>query len=151
MFWIILIVLGAIAACFVLAAGLIMPLFTGPTFNAPLDAFTVGFSQILFPVVLLIGLTGLFVGILQSYEHFTIPALAPAVWNLVIIVLLVVLRPALPRRLRKRRSGVRVRDRDPGGDRRADAAGRSARCGGSTSGCSSRSTGTTRASSRCSR
>ena len=56
LFWIILIVLGAIAALFILAAGLIMPLFTGPTFNAPLDAFTAGFSQILFPVVLLIGL-----------------------------------------------------------------------------------------------
>jgi putative peptidoglycan lipid II flippase len=93
LFWIILIVLGAVTAFFVLAAGLIMPLFTGPTFDAPLDAFTVAFSQILFPVVLLIGLTGLFVGILQSYEHFTIPAIAPAVWNLVIIVLLVVLRP----------------------------------------------------------
>ncbi|MGA8365249.1 MAG: murein biosynthesis integral membrane protein MurJ [Solirubrobacteraceae bacterium] len=93
LFWIILIVLGAISAVFILAAGLIMPLFTGPTFTAPLDAFTIGFSQILFPVVLLIGLTGLFVGILQSYEHFTIPAIAPAVWNLVIIVLLVVLRP----------------------------------------------------------
>ncbi len=92
-FWIILIVLGALTAVFVLAAGLIMPLFTGPTFDAPLDAFTVAFSQILFPVVLLIGLTGLFVGILQSYEHFTIPAIAPAVWNLVIIVLLVLLRP----------------------------------------------------------
>jgi putative peptidoglycan lipid II flippase len=93
LFWIILIVLGAISALFILAAGLIMPLFTGPTFTAPLDAFTVGFSQVLFPVVLLIGLTGLFVGILQSYEHFTVPAIAPAVWNLVIIVLLVVLRP----------------------------------------------------------
>ena len=32
-------------------------------------------------------------GVLQSYEHFTIPAISPAVWNLVIIVLLVVLRP----------------------------------------------------------
>ncbi len=93
LFWIILIVLGAISALFILGAGLIMPLFTGSAFTAPLDAFTVAFSQILFPVVLLIGLTGLFVGILQSYEHFTIPAIAPAVWNLVIIVLLVVLRP----------------------------------------------------------
>jgi len=48
----------------------------------------VGFSQVLFPVVLLIGLTGLLVGILQSYEHFTIPAIAPAVWNLVIVAAL---------------------------------------------------------------
>ncbi len=93
LFWIMLIVLGAVTAVFVLAAGVIMPLFTGPTFNGALDALTVGLSQILFPVVLLIGLIGLLVGILQSYEHFTIPAISPAVWNLVIIVLLVVLRP----------------------------------------------------------
>ena len=52
-----------------------------------------GLSQVLFPVVLLLGLTGLLVGILQSYEHFTIPALAPAVWNVVIVVVLVLLRP----------------------------------------------------------
>ena len=44
-------------------------------------------------MVLLIGLIGLLVGVLQSYEHFTIPAISPAVWNVVIIVLLVVLRP----------------------------------------------------------
>ncbi len=93
LFWIMLIALGAITAIFVLAAGVIMPLLTGPTFNAPLDALTVGLSQVLFPVVLLIGLIGLLVGILQSYEHFTIPAISPAVWNLVIIVLLVLLRP----------------------------------------------------------
>jgi putative peptidoglycan lipid II flippase len=93
LFWIMLIALGAITAFFVLAAGVIMPLFTGPKFNAPLDALTVGLSQVLFPVVLLIGLIGLLVGILQSYEHFTIPAISPAVWNLVIVVLLVVLRP----------------------------------------------------------
>ncbi len=93
LFWIMLIGLGAITAFFVLAAGVVMPLFTGPTFNGALDTLTVGLSQVLFPVVLLLGLTGLLVGILQSYEHFTIPALAPAVWNVVIIVALVLLRP----------------------------------------------------------
>ncbi len=45
----------------------------------------------LFPVVLLLSLTGLLVGILQSYDEFTIPALAPAVWNVVIVVLMIVL------------------------------------------------------------
>ena len=70
-----------------------MPLFTGDTFNGPLDALTAGLSQVLFPVVLLLGLTGLLVGILQSYDHFTIPAISPAVWNVVILILLVVLRP----------------------------------------------------------
>ena len=33
LFWIMLIVLGALTAFFVLAAGVIMPLFTGPTFG----------------------------------------------------------------------------------------------------------------------
>jgi putative peptidoglycan lipid II flippase len=93
LFWIMLIVLGAITAFFILAAGLIMPLFTGDTFNAPLDALTVSLSQILFPVVLILGLTGLLVGVLQSYDHFTIPAISPAVWNVVILILLVLLRP----------------------------------------------------------
>jgi putative peptidoglycan lipid II flippase len=93
LFWIMLIVLGAITAFFVLAAGVIMPLFTGPSFNGALDGLTVGLSQVLFPVVLLLGLNGLLVGVLQSYDHFTIPAISPAVWNVVIIVLLVVLRP----------------------------------------------------------
>jgi putative peptidoglycan lipid II flippase len=91
LFWIMLIALTAIAAFFELFAGLIMPLFTGPTFGGALDTLTVGLSQVLFPVVLLLGLTGLLVGILQSYEHFTIPALAPAVWNVVIIIGLVAL------------------------------------------------------------
>jgi putative peptidoglycan lipid II flippase len=93
LFWIILIVLGAFTAFFVLAAGVIMPLFTGPSFDGPLNELTVGLSQVLFPVALLIGLIGLLVGVLQSHEHFTIPAISPAVWNVVIIVLLVLLRP----------------------------------------------------------
>ena len=112
LFWIMLIVLGAITAFFVLAAGLIMPLFTGPDVQRLRSTrFTVGLSQVLFPVVLLIGLTGLLVGILQSYEHFTIPAIAPAVWNLVIIVLLVVLRPHFHGGYKTAISSTRTRSR----------------------------------------
>jgi putative peptidoglycan lipid II flippase len=92
LFWIILIALGALTAIGILAAGVIMPLFTGTTFNSAENALTVGLAQVLFPVVLLLGLTGLLVGILQSYDEFSIPALAPAVWNLVILVLLVLLK-----------------------------------------------------------
>jgi putative peptidoglycan lipid II flippase len=92
LFWIMLIVLGAISTFFILAAGLIMPVFAGPTFSSLDVQLTVGLSQVLFPVVLLLGLTGILVGVLQSYDHFTIPAISPAVWNVVIIVLLVALR-----------------------------------------------------------
>ncbi|HTU80407.1 MAG TPA: murein biosynthesis integral membrane protein MurJ [Solirubrobacteraceae bacterium] len=93
LFWIMLIGLGAITAVFVLAAGVLMPLFIGSTFNHQLNELTVGLSRVLFPVILLLGLNGLLVGVLQSYDHFTIPALSPAVWNVVIIVALVVLAP----------------------------------------------------------
>ncbi len=92
LFWIMLIGLGAITAVFILAAGVIMPLFIGPELVKQTD-LTVGLSQVMFPVVLLLGLNGLLVGVLQSYDHFTIPALSPAVWNVVIIVLLVVFAP----------------------------------------------------------
>ena len=41
LFWVILIALGAVTAFFILAAGVIMPLFTGSTFTAALDHLTV--------------------------------------------------------------------------------------------------------------
>ena len=49
----------------------------------------------LFPIVILLGLNGLLVGVLNAHDHFTIPALSPLVWNLVIIAALVGLTPLL--------------------------------------------------------
>ena len=89
LFWVILVVLGALTLLWMAVAGVITPLFTGAHISASLTA---GLSRVLFPVVLLLSLTGLLVGILQAYDEFTIPALAPAVWNLVILVLLVILQ-----------------------------------------------------------
>jgi putative peptidoglycan lipid II flippase len=82
-------VLGCLSAFFILIAPHLMPLLTGAKFTEGLDRLTVGFSQVLFPIVLLLGLNGLLVGILNAYDHFTVPALAPLVWNAVIIVVLV--------------------------------------------------------------
>lgn len=95
LFWIILLVLGILSAIFILAAGVIIPLFIpGDQFTPQLVDLAVGLSQVLFPIVVLLGINGLLVGIVNSYHHFTIPALSPLVWNLVIIALLVILRPA---------------------------------------------------------
>jgi putative peptidoglycan lipid II flippase len=93
LFWIMLIALGALTAVAILSAGFVVPLFTGGKFSGALDGMAAGFSQVLFPVVLLLGLNGLLVGILQSYERFSIAAIAPAVWNVVILVLLLAIRP----------------------------------------------------------
>ncbi len=93
LFAVILAVLGAITALFILAAGVVMPLFTGDQFTPHLTHLTVGLSRVLFPIVVLLGLNGLTVGVLNAYDHFTIPALAPLGWNAIIIALLVLLRP----------------------------------------------------------
>ncbi|HEY4280082.1 MAG TPA: murein biosynthesis integral membrane protein MurJ [Conexibacter sp.] len=91
--FVILIALGIITALFILAAGVIMPLFTADTFTPHLNQLTIGLSRVLFPIVVLLGVNGLVVGILNVYEHFTIPAIAPLVWNVVIIVVLVIAKP----------------------------------------------------------
>jgi putative peptidoglycan lipid II flippase len=84
----ILVILGALTVVWIAIAGVIMPLFVD---NGISGGLTADLSRILFPVVLLLSVTGLLTGILQAYDEFTVPAIAPAVWNLVIIVLLVVL------------------------------------------------------------
>jgi putative peptidoglycan lipid II flippase len=89
LFFLILGILGVIAAAFMAAAPFVMPLFTGETFSEELDALTSGLAQVLFPIVVLLGLNGLLQGILNAYDHFTVPAVSPVVWNLVILVFLV--------------------------------------------------------------
>ena len=89
LFWLILVGLGALTAVWMVVAGWSCRCSPGPC--TARRSLTAGLSRVLFPVVLLLSLTGLLVGILQSYDEFTMSALAPAVWNVVIIVLLVVL------------------------------------------------------------
>ena len=94
LFMIMFAVLGAITVLFILTAGFIVPLITPSSIaDAGLDSLTVGLSQVLFPIVMILGLNGLVVGILQAYDRFTIPALSALVWNLVIMVFLVGSRP----------------------------------------------------------
>jgi putative peptidoglycan lipid II flippase len=88
LFFLILTVLSAITVLFIAFAGVIMPLFVGSQL-AGFEDLTVGLSRVLFPVVLVLGLNGLVVGILNAYDHFTIPALSPLVWNMVILACLV--------------------------------------------------------------
>lgn len=95
LFYLMLIVLGAITSLFILLAPWIMPLFA-KGFDAETTDLVVGLSQVLFPIVVLLGVTGLFVGMLNSFDHFEIPAIAPLFWNLVIIASIVGLVPLFP-------------------------------------------------------
>jgi putative peptidoglycan lipid II flippase len=94
LFFLVLALLGTVTALFVLFAPVVMPLFTGGAFDAELDGLVAGLSRVLFPIVVLLGLNGLTLGVLYAYDDFTIGALAPLVWNLVILAVLVPLRPA---------------------------------------------------------
>ena len=92
LFGLILAVLGVLTVLFFFLAPVLMPLFTGGKFSEADDELTAGLAQVLFPIVVLLGLNGLVVGVLNAYDHFTIPALSPLVWNFVIIAGLVGLR-----------------------------------------------------------
>ena len=86
LFWLTLLVLGGVTALFVLLAPLLMRPFGDPGGDFDL---AVGLSRVLFPIVVLLGLSGIVVGILNTYHHFALPALAPVAWKLVIVLGLV--------------------------------------------------------------
>ena len=81
-FWLVLLVLGGLTALFILIAPILMRPFGDPGGDFDL---AVGLSRVLFPIVVLLGLSGVIVGILNTYDHFTVPALTPVFWNLAII------------------------------------------------------------------
>ena len=79
LFWLLLLGLSAVTALFMLLAPWLIGVFGLPD---AYDGLAVTLSRILFPIVVLLGLTGIVTGILNSYEHFTLPALTPVFWNL---------------------------------------------------------------------
>jgi putative peptidoglycan lipid II flippase len=82
LFWLMLLGLTALTAIFVLIAPWIIGIFGNPGHDR---ALAVGLSRVLFPIVALLGVSGIVVGILNSYDHFTVPAVSPVFWNLAII------------------------------------------------------------------
>src|SRR5690242_5314880 len=85
-------VLGAITALFVLLAPVIMPLFA-PGFEGELLDLTITLSQVLFPILIMLGVSGIVVGVLNSYDRFGAFAIAPFFWNVTIILVLVLVAP----------------------------------------------------------
>ena len=90
-FWLMLLLTTGLTAVFILIAPLIVELFGTPGGSFDL---AVGLSRLLFPIVIMLALSGIIVGILNAYDHFTVPALTPVAWNLVIILGLVLGVPA---------------------------------------------------------
>jgi putative peptidoglycan lipid II flippase len=83
-------VLTGITALFILIAPYLMPLFIGS--DIP-EGLSVTLSQVLFPILVMLGVTGMVVGILNSYDRFGAFAISPFFWNVAIIAVLVGLEP----------------------------------------------------------
>ena len=84
-FWLMLLGLGGLTAFFIVIAPWVMELFGyGP--GQQFGEIATELARILFPLVLILGLTGIVVGILNSYDHFTVPALSPVLWNVIILL-----------------------------------------------------------------
>src|SRR5207247_2796937 len=87
LFWLMLLGLGGLTALFILLAPWVLRPFGNPGGD---PALAVALSRVLFPIVALLGVSGIVVGILNTYEEFAIPALTPVFWNLAIIAGLVI-------------------------------------------------------------
>ena len=72
-----------------------MPLFA-PGLDPALVDQTVQMARIMFPIVVLLGLTGLVAALLQAAGRFGATAFAPVLWNMVIIGGLVAVTPFVP-------------------------------------------------------
>ena len=90
-------VLGLLTALFILLAPVIIPVFAPGFDDDPaLRDLTVSLAQLLFPILVMLGLSGVVVGVLNSYNRFGVFAIAPLFWNVAIIAVLVGLAPAFP-------------------------------------------------------
>ncbi len=95
MIFLVTLVLGAITALFILIAPAVVPLIA-PGFEGELLDLTIALSKLLFPILVLLGLTGMVVGVLNSHDRFGVFAISPFFWNVAIIAVLVGLAPAFP-------------------------------------------------------
>ena len=93
--FVVALVLGALTALFILLAPAVMDLFA-PGYEGELLELTISLSQLLFPILVLLGITGMVVGVLNSYDRFGAFAISPFFWNVAIIAVLVGLAPAFP-------------------------------------------------------
>ncbi len=79
-------VLGVVTALgMIFAPAVVKVVAPGFSDDPQIVALTVHLMRLMFPTVVILGVAGIFMGILNSYNHFTLPAVAPIVWNVVII------------------------------------------------------------------
>jgi putative peptidoglycan lipid II flippase len=88
-------VLGAVTLLAIALAPVFMPWFA-LGLSPALKAETVTLSQIMFPIILLLALTGIVAAVLQANGEFGVTGFVPVLWNVVIIVCLGISEVVLP-------------------------------------------------------
>jgi putative peptidoglycan lipid II flippase len=90
----VLIALAGFSLLMAIFAPWIVPLIT-PGFDAPTTELTIRMTRVMLLSPVFIGMGAVVSGILNSYERFAVPAIAPLLYNLAIIGAAVVLAPVL--------------------------------------------------------
>lgn len=85
-------ILGTLSLLSIVLAPWIMPLFA-PGLSDELTDDLVLLARIMFPIVVLLGLTGLVAAVLQASGEFGATAFVPVLWNLVIIAFMAMATP----------------------------------------------------------
>jgi putative peptidoglycan lipid II flippase len=89
-FTLVTLIMGSLVVLCIIFAPQIMPFFAPGYRNDPeMMSEIVRMTRLLFPTVVLLGLTGIVASILNSFEHFTLPAVAPIFWNIIILTAIV--------------------------------------------------------------
>ena len=90
----VVLVIGSLVVILVLGAPLLIKLvYPRMAANHSLFSLAVSMTRIVMPTVVLLCSAGVVIGILYSFERFTMPAVISIVWNAVIIAFLVFLAP----------------------------------------------------------
>jgi putative peptidoglycan lipid II flippase len=90
----VVIALAGLSLVMAILAPVLVPV-VAPGFDAPTTELTVRMTRVMLISPVLIGMGAVVSGILNSYERFAVPALAPLAYNLAIILAAIVLAPIM--------------------------------------------------------
>jgi putative peptidoglycan lipid II flippase len=90
----VVIALAGLSLLMAILAPLLVPI-VAPGFDAPTTELTVRLTQVMLLSPVFIGMGAVVSGILNSYERFTVPAIAPLTYNLAIILAAILLAPMM--------------------------------------------------------
>ncbi|MDQ4035711.1 MAG: murein biosynthesis integral membrane protein MurJ [Chloroflexota bacterium] len=90
----VLIALAALSLVMAIFAPLLVPI-VAPGFDAPTTELTIRMTRVMLISPVLIGMGAVVTGILNSYQQFTVPAIAPLLYNLAIIFAAIFLAPIM--------------------------------------------------------